>query len=126
MALTSQRSRRKATGGRYKASRKKRVFELRGLPTLTKLDEKKVKTVRGVGGNKKQKVLSANQVNVFDPKTKKYSNETIKTIVENNANRHFVRRNIMTKGAVVETAKGKVKITSRPGQSGLLQGVYIK
>jgi small subunit ribosomal protein S8e len=32
----------------------------------------------------------------------------------------------MTKGAVVETAKGKVKITSRPGQVGVLQGVLVK
>ncbi len=126
MALTSQRSRRKATGGRYRSYRKKRVFELRGLPTLTKLAEKKVKTVRGVGGQRKQKILSANQINVYDSKTKKYSKETIKTIVENNANRHFVRRNIMTKGAVVETSKGKVKITSRPGQVGVLHGIIVK
>ena len=66
------------------------------------------------------------EINVYDSKTKKYSKEKIKTIVENNANRHFVRRNIMTKGAVVETAKGKVKITSRPGQVGVLQGILIK
>lgn len=126
MALTSQRSRRKITGGRYRAYRKKRVFELKGLPTLTKLAEKKVKTVRGVGGNTKQKILAVNEINVYDPKSKKYSKEKIKTIVENAANRHFVRRNIMTKGAIVETGKGKVRITSRPGQTGVLHGMLIK
>ncbi len=126
MALTSHRSKRKITGGRYQKSRKKRVFELRSPAILTKLAEKKTKTVRGIGGNIKQKILSTNIIHVFDPKTKKYSHETIKTIVENAANRHFVRRNIMTKGALVETAKGKVKITSRPGQVGVLQGIFVK
>ena len=125
MALTSHRSKRKITGGRYKEYRKKKVFEIRGHPTLTKLGEKKIKSVRGIGGQVKQKVLSANIIYVYNPKTKKYSSESIKTIIENNANRHYVRRNIMTKGAVVETAKGKVKITSRPGQVGVLQGIFI-
>lgn len=95
-------------------------------PTLTKLAPKKVKVVRGVGANEKQKIISTDEINVYDPKSKKYSKEKIKTIVENTANRHFVRRNIMTKGAVVETAKGKVKITSRPGQVGVLQGILLK
>lgn len=126
MALTSHRSKRKVTGGRYTEYRKKRVFELRSQPVLTKLAEKKVKIVRGVGGSTKQRILSAQIIHVFDPKTKKYTHERIKTIVENTANRHFVRRNIMTKGAIVETAKGKVKITSRPGQVGVLQGVLVK
>lgn len=125
MALTSRRSKRKPSGGRYHDARKKRVFEVRNLPVLTKLGEKRVKVVRGVGGNKKLRMVSADTVNVYDPKAKKYSQEKIKTIVENNANRHYVRRNIMTKGAVVETGKGKVRITSRPGQTGSLHGVLV-
>ncbi len=125
MALTSQRSKRKATGGRYKGYRKKRVFEIRNLPILTKLAERKSKFVRGVGGYVKQKLLAEKFVNVYDAKTKKHSKEEIKNIVENVANRHFVRRNIITKGCVVETAKGKVRITSRPGQSATLSGVRV-
>ena len=126
MALTSHRSKRKATGGRYKDYRKKRVFEIRNQPVLTKLAERKVKTTRGVGGNLKTKILSINEVNVYDSTSKKYSKEKIKTILENEANRHFVRRNIITKGSVVETGKGKVKITSRPGQEGVLHGILVK
>lgn len=125
MALTSHRSRRKATGGRYKEHRKKRVFEIRNAAILTKVGDIRVKSVRGVGGNVKDKLLSAKEVNVFDPKTKKVAKEEIKTIIENEANRHFVRRNILTKGAVVETEKGKVKITSRPGQVAVLSGVRV-
>ncbi len=126
MALTSHKSKRKLTGGRYQDYRKKRVFEIRGQPILTKLGEKKAKTIRGVGGNIKQKLLSVNIIHVYDSKTRKHTPEIIKTIVENTANRHYVRRNIITQGAVVDTAKGKVKVTSRPGQVGVLQGVLVK
>ncbi|MEK6949175.1 MAG: 30S ribosomal protein S8e, partial [Nanoarchaeota archaeon] len=49
----------------------------------------------------------------------------IKTISGNPANRHFVRRNIMTKGAIIETEKGKARITSRPGQDGAVNAVLI-
>jgi small subunit ribosomal protein S8e len=36
-----------------------------------------------------------------------------------------VRRNIITKGAVVDTSVGKVKVTSRPGQHGIINGIII-
>lgn len=123
MALTSQRSKRKASGGRYVAARKKRVFEIRNAPVLTRLGERRVRSVRVVGGHRKLKILQEQKVNVYDPKTKKHSIETISTIVENPANRHFVRRNIITKGAVVETPRGRVRITSRPGQVASLDGI---
>jgi small subunit ribosomal protein S8e len=126
MALTSHRSKRKASGGRYKDYRKKRVFEIRNKPILTKIAERRVKILRGVGGFIRKKLLSVKEVNVYDPKTKKYSKEEIKSVLKNDANRHFVRRNIITKGAVVETAKGKVKITSRPGQEPILNGILVK
>jgi small subunit ribosomal protein S8e len=126
MALISHRSKRKATGGRYQAFRKKRVFEIRNKPILTKLAERRAKTTRGVGGTTKSKLLSIKEVNVYDPKSKKHSKVEVTSVEENHANRHFVRRNILTKGAIVETAKGKVKITSRPGQVAVLNGVLVK
>ena len=46
-------------------------------------------------------------------------------VVENKANPNFVRRNIITKGAIVETSKGNAKVTSRPGQSGVISGVLL-
>jgi small subunit ribosomal protein S8e len=48
------------------------------------------------------------------------------SVVENQANPHFVRRNIVTKGAVVETELGRVRITSRTGQDGVVNAVLIK
>ena len=48
------------------------------------------------------------------------------TVLENGANSHFVRRNIITKGAIVETEIGKAKITPRTGQKGIVNGVLIE
>ncbi len=125
MALTNKRSKRKVTGGRYKGFRKKRVKEIRRLPILTKLSERVVKTLRGIGGNKKQVTQSTNIANVYDTKEKKYKKATIKGIVENPANRHFARRNILTKGAIIDTDLGKAKVTSRPGQGGTVNAVLV-
>jgi len=46
-------------------------------------------------------------------------------VTENFANPNLVRRNILTKGTVVETKLGKVKITSRPGQEGTVNGKLL-
>lgn len=127
MAILQLRSRRKATGGRYKRVIVKRLARLGGLPTLTKVTEKqKSKTVRVIGGNTKDKLLTASKANLYDPETKKYESADIKNIVENPANRHYVRRNILTKGSIVETNKGKARITSRPGQSIVVNAILVK
>ena len=64
-------------------------------------------------------------INVYDKKDKKHKKVKIETVVDSPANRNFVRRNIMTKGSVVKTSLGNVKVTSRPGQAGSLEGVLI-
>jgi len=125
MAISQARSKRKQTGALYKAYRKKKKHELGRLPALTRLDEKRAVNIRTMGGNRKVRVLSINIANLLDPKTKKHEQVKIKTILESPANRHFVRRNIMTKGCIVEAEKGKAKITSRPGQDGTVNAVLI-
>lgn len=125
MALTNTRSKRKVSGGRYKSYRKKKVKEVRRLPVLTKLGEKVVKTLRVLGGNVKQVTMSADVANVYDPKSKKYKKSKIKSILENPANRHFARRNIITKGAIIETELGKAKVTSKPGKEGAINAVLV-
>ena len=125
MSMTNSRSRRKPTGGRYVDYRKKRVFELRREPNLTKLGARKVKTFRGRGASIKKILMQAETANVYNPKTKKYSTAKIKTIVDNKANRHFVIRNLLTKGTVIDTDLGKAKVTSRPGQEGTVNAVLL-
>ncbi len=125
MAISQKRSKRKATGARYKSIYKKKQYELGSNPTLTKLDKIKRKAIRVIGGNKKARLLSADIANVLDPKTKKHKVVKIKNVIDNTANRNYIRRNILTKGAVIETELGKAKITSRPGQEGAVNAVLI-
>ncbi|MFA5084479.1 MAG: 30S ribosomal protein S8e [Candidatus Paceibacterota bacterium] len=126
MAQTNRRPKRKVTGGRYHDQCKKRANQTRRLATLTKLGDKKAITVREIGGAKKTALLQCNVANVYNPKEKKYVLAKIKTITDNAANRHFVRRNILTKGAVIETEIGKAKVTSRPGQEGTINAVLMQ
>ena len=120
------KSRRKETGGKLHLARKKRRYELgreRHLPSIGNVRHKKVRTR---GGNQRMKVLSTNMVNVINPETNESKRVEIKDVVENPANPHYVRRNILTKGTIVETEMGIAKITSRPGQDGCLNAVLLK
>lgn len=84
------------------------------------------KPVRTKGGNQKIALLATDAINVTDPKSGKTQRAELKTVVENPANIHYVRRNILTKGAVVETSAGKARVTSRPGQHGALSAVLLE
>ena len=123
--ISQKRSLRRPTGGRYKRAKGKKKARLGNNPTLTKIGLRKAKNVRILGGNLKVKLLQDDYVNAIDPKTNKAVKLKIKTVVENPANRYYVRRNILTKGSIVETEKEKVIITSRPGQESVVQGVLV-
>ncbi len=125
MAKSRERSKRKLTGGLYRDYRKKRKYMLAGVPTLTRLDKLKLKKVKTMGGNKKVKTLANDTANVYDSKQKKCLKLKIKKVLENPANRHFVRRNILTKGTIIETEKGKAIITSRVGQEGTINAKLL-
>jgi small subunit ribosomal protein S8e len=125
MAIQQSRSKRGKTGTRYKWRGAKKTHELGREPSLTGIGEKRVIAVRGRGNNKKDRMLTAQIANVLDKKTKKFTKAKIKTVVENPANRNYVRRNIITKGAIVDTEKGKARVTSRPGQDGVVNAVLV-
>ena len=125
MVVYQKISKRKSSGGRYITANKKRLANMGSIPTLTKVGDRKVKFRRMVGGTLKQILLSADKINVLNPKTKKIQKTEIVTVADSPANRNFIRRNIITKGTILETKLGKVKITSRPGQNGSLSGVLI-
>ena len=126
MVLDQQRSVRKETGARYKRQHAKKKSALGRSPTLSKIDTSlATKENRVRGGGRKLRILRSNIINLYDPKTKKYTKAEAKIVVENPGNRHYVRRNIITRGTIVQTDKGNVKITSRPGQDGVLNGVLV-
>ncbi len=125
MARSQEKSQRKASGGRYHFVRTKRKFELARYAANTKLTEvRKVRSTRTVGGNQKKALLEVSHINVADAKGKSVKAKIL-NVVENPANPNLVRRNIITKGAVVETEKGRARVTSRPGQESSLNGVLV-
>ena len=120
------KSRRTLTGKRVRRSRKKKKFERGSIFLETRIGKKNLKFKRTIGGNLKLKLLSDTKVNVSDPKTKKVRTVKVVSVDKNPANPHYVRRNVMTKGAIVKTDAGLVRITSRPGQHGVLNGVLVE
>jgi small subunit ribosomal protein S8e len=120
------RSRRTLTGGRLRKNRKKKKYE-RGSEFLeTKIGKRKVKVKKTKGGDFKLKLLSVERINVADPETNKIKRVKLISVEKNPANPHFVRRNILTKGAIVKTEMGSAKITSKPGQDGIVNAVLLK
>ncbi|MHA1754465.1 MAG: 30S ribosomal protein S8e [Candidatus Odinarchaeia archaeon] len=119
------RSSRKATGAKLRPYRGKRKYEMGREAVETKLGETKKKLVRVRGGNIKVKLLQDEYINVNDPKTKKTYKLKILSVVSNIATVDYQRRGVITKGAIVKTEKGNVRVTSRPGQHGLLNGVLL-
>ena len=89
------------------------------------LGETKRKFLRGRGGNIKSRLLSDKQACVTDPKSGKTERVKIMRVVKNPANIDYNRRGVITKGAIVETSLGLARVTSRPGQHGLLNAVLV-
>ena len=116
---------KKPSGGRRISYRKKRRFELGSFPAETTMGETKRKTARGEGGTQKIKILSDKQVCVTDLKTGKTTKVEITRVAKNPANIDYNRRGVITKGAVVETSMGLARVTSRPGQHGMLNAILI-
>jgi len=117
---------KKPTGGTINIARKKRKFELGSLPIWTKIGQEKRKIADTKGGGYKVKASSVEFVNVLDPSTNEIKKVKILHILENKANPHFVRRGIITKGTVVKTELGNVRITSRPSQHGVVNAIILE
>ncbi|MGQ9583092.1 MAG: 30S ribosomal protein S8e [Thermoplasmatota archaeon] len=125
MALWQGRSRRKPSGGMYRPFRKKRKSEIGREVQLATIGSTKTKKVRVRSAHIKIRLMQGDHVNLLDPRTKKVQRVKILTVLENPANPHYVQRNIISKGAILKTELGRARVTSRPGQHGVLNAVLI-
>jgi small subunit ribosomal protein S8e len=126
MALWQGKSRRKPSGGRLRLGRKKRRFEIGSEHVFTLVGEERLQFNRTRGGNIKIRMLKASYANVMDPASMKTSRSKIVTVKKNAANPNYVQRNIINKGAMIQTEVGLAKVTSRPGQDGIINAVLMK
>jgi small subunit ribosomal protein S8e len=91
----------------------------------TALGDRKVIKSRGMGGEIKFKLKrdSFANLNLPDGTTKRVK---ILNVFGNSANTDYARRNIITKGALIETEAGNARVTSRVGQHGIINAVLLK
>ncbi len=119
-------SRRKTSGGRRVQARGKRKTEISSEKQFALVGEPKRKIYRKAGGNTMVRVMAENRVAIADPAKGTTKMGTIMSVVENESDPNYVRRNILVKGAIIETDKGRVRITSRPGKDGVINGVLVE
>ncbi len=108
-------------------SRKKRKYELGGYPVLTKAGDRDFRVKeRAMGGSVVVRERLAAYANVYDPAFGTSRKVRIIRVLENRANREYVRLGIITKGALVETEIGPARVTSRPSRDGVVNAVLIR
>ncbi len=116
---------RKISGGKYHALRKKKKFERLRQDRAVILRETKRKILRVKGGNIKAILLSSDEANVYNSKTKKTVKIKIKNVAETPQNVFLARQNRLMKSAIIETPLGKARITNRPSQEGHVNATLI-
>ena len=117
------KSKRKMTGALLKRHMKKKRYQMGRDFLPAHIGEMKAAVQRTMGGSAKRTLTKSNIANVMvNGKAQKVS---FKSVKENKADSQFVRRNIVTKGAVIETDLGLARVTSRPGQDGAINAVLI-
>ena len=118
------RSPRKRTGGRRRPNHKKKKHEL-GKDTIeTQVGEQRLKTVDARGNTQKIRAVQTNVASIADGAETVQA--TIDNVVENPSNPNYARRNIITKGAIIDTSEGQARVTSRPGQHGQVSAVLVE
>jgi len=115
---------RKDSGGRKIANRKKRKYEKGFFPAETTLGKPKSRIIRKHGGNEKIRLLAVNQVNISEV-SGKTAKVKILRVIKNPANVDYDRRGVITKGTIIATPLGDARVTSRPGQDGIVNAILV-
>jgi len=123
------KSKKTGSGGLLRRTSDKKKHHFGGFfarPKLVK-DEKDAKerriALKKKGGVKK--TAAEHVMFALVSKGGKAQKTRILNVLETPDNRHFARENVITLGAIIETAAGRAKVTSRPGQSGSVNAVLL-
>ena len=115
----------KITGGRRVPLRIRRKYETDRYPNEPINGAQVTVTRRIRGNNKKTALKSIDFVNLATGDAKVKKSKIIK-VLENTTNNDYKRRGIITKGAILETAEGKCRVVSKPGQNGIVNAILLK
>ncbi len=122
------RDNKKPTGGkknRYYKVKRKYAHGRYFIPAVVQAGEERV-SVRVRGGGVKVRLRKVAYAIVSDPRTGKSVKARILRVVATPANREYARRQIVVKGAIIETTEGRAVVTSRPGQDGIVNAVLLQ
>lgn len=112
------------TGGSRRKNKDKKLIHMGGVFTATKVSDKEEKrSGRTIGGKVKIKLKKASHVNARTKDGKMVKTKILGVLESHNP--EFVRQNIITKGTVLNTEIGKVRVTNRVGQDGSINGIAI-
>ena len=123
MGIWHRRSTRTDTGARLGKFRSKRKHQKGRTPTETRMGEAKRRTIDSKGKIKKIPALFIKYVNLTDPKKNETTRVEIEDVELNRANMDYQRRKVITRGTIIKTPKGSARVTSRPGQDGILNAI---
>lgn len=126
MTTYQKKTGRLITGGKLKKQAKKKKKELGRAPTETIIAPEVRRKVRVRGGNYKIRLFRTQKANVLDKSSGKAQQVEINDVIRNPASRAYSRRRIITKGAILDTEIGKARVTSRPGNEGIVNAVLIE
>ena len=115
----------KITGGRRVPLRIRRKYEIDRYPNEPINGAQVTVTRRIRGNNQKTALKSIDFVNLATGEAKVKKSKIIK-VLENATNNDYKRRGIITKGAIIETADGKCRVVSKPGQNGIVNAILLK
>tara|TARA_B100000745_G_scaffold154096_1_gene100950 strand:+ start:180 stop:557 length:378 start_codon:yes stop_codon:yes gene_type:complete len=114
----------KITGGRRHPLRSRKKYEMNRFPNEALLGEPIMTTRKVRGKNIKAALKTINFVNLaIESNVKKVK---ILKVLENTTNNDYKRRGVISKGAILETAEGKCRVISRPGQHGVVNAILVK
>ena len=114
----------KITGGRKRASRSRRKYEIDRFPNEALVGDQITITRKIRGKNYKTAIKTIDSVNLaIGSKIKRVK---IIKVLENATNNDYQRRGVISKGAILETEEGKCRVVSRPGQHGTVNAILVK
>jgi small subunit ribosomal protein S8e len=124
---SKSKSKASGSGGMRRTARDKRLAHYGGFFARTKLNKEgkeERKSFRVRGGSNKTAAAAVSYANLVTAQGSKKT--LIKNVLESPDNRHFARENIITKGTIIDTELGKARVTSRPGQDGVVNAVLLE
>ena len=128
MGVYQWRDHKKPSGGKrnwyYKVKRKYAMGRYFVPAVVSDKEERLLVRVRG--GNYKVRLRKVTHANVTDPETGTTKKVKILSVLETPANREYARRGIIVKGTIIDTEMGKARVTSRPGQDGVVNAILVK